>query len=112
MKTYSIVGMNYVKSEDFVKALVPGVDAVLAREPTNPVDPNAVAVWIDGRKVGYVPRKTNVALSQFIDQMGEVWIPTSPLALDEMPKVVPQKAIPAKFVKSLNSGYPQVVVSE
>lgn len=32
------------------------VDARLEREPTNPYDPNAIAVTINGRTVGYVPR--------------------------------------------------------
>ena len=31
--------------------------AVLAAEPDNPYDPNAVAVWIQGLKVGYLSRE-------------------------------------------------------
>jgi hypothetical protein len=33
------------------------VFAVLAAEPDNPYDPNAVAVWIQGLKVGYLSRE-------------------------------------------------------
>lgn len=31
-------------------------DAVLVREPDNQYDANAVAVFVDGHKVGYIPR--------------------------------------------------------
>lgn len=31
-------------------------EAILETEPDNPHDPNAVAVRIDGRKVGHIPR--------------------------------------------------------
>jgi tetratricopeptide (TPR) repeat protein len=31
--------------------------AVVATEPDNPYDPNAISVWIDGRKVGYFCRE-------------------------------------------------------
>lgn len=112
MKTYSIVGMNWLKTEQFVDRLNLGVDVTLAREPDNPADPRAIAVWIDGRKVGYVPKAQNAALAQYIDQRGQPW--TAPMALDsqvtpDLPS--PQKAIPAKFARSPNSGYPQVQVS-
>jgi hypothetical protein len=30
------------------------VHAVLAAEPDNPYDPNAIAVWVQGLKVGYL----------------------------------------------------------
>jgi hypothetical protein len=33
--------------------------AALVREPTNPHDPNAIAVQIDGRLVGYLSREEN-----------------------------------------------------
>jgi HIRAN domain len=33
-----------------------GIVAVLAPEPTNPHDANAIAVQIDGHVVGYLPR--------------------------------------------------------
>jgi hypothetical protein len=32
------------------------IQATLVLEPDNPYDPNAVAVYIAGRKVGYLPR--------------------------------------------------------
>lgn len=112
MKTYSIVGMNWQKAEEFVERLQVGTGAVLVREPNNPVDANAVAVWIEGRKVGYVPKKMNVALGQYIDQMGTDWTPPPADGIAQDEAVAPRKAIPAKFVRSPTSRYPQVEVSE
>ncbi len=115
MKTYSIVGMNHRGSEDFVKSLPAGVDATLVREPQNPFDANAVAVWIGGRHVGYVPKAQNKVLADFIDETGQRW--ETPVVLAEDGLSVKTltgggalKAIPAKFVRSPNSGYPMVEV--
>jgi len=44
--------------------------AMLVPEPRNPHDPNAVAVFIDGRHVGYVPRDPAAALSRRIRALG------------------------------------------
>ena len=44
------------------------VDAVIAREPNNPHDGNAVAVLISGRKVGHLSREAAAGVS---DQMRE-----------------------------------------
>lgn len=103
MKTYSIVGMSYAKAEDFVKSLQAGAAAVILREPNNEHDPNAVAVWIEGRKVGYIPRKENAVLAQFIDQTGA---DVGDLAMDSA--VTGTKYVHGKFIRSPNSGYPQV----
>jgi hypothetical protein len=35
-------------------------------EPDNPYDPNAVAVLLDGTKIGYVPRKCNSVIAQLM----------------------------------------------
>lgn len=104
--TYSIVGMNFRNSEGRVQALQPGHPVRLVREPNNPHDANAVAVYVDGAHVGYIPKKSNVALAAFIDQTGA---PDATMAMDERTNE-PLKAIDATFVRSPNSGYPQVTV--
>ena len=111
MKTFSIVASNHIPgAEDFVKTLQAGVDATLVREPNNPFDRNAVAVWIDGQKVGHVPKAQNKALAAFIDQSGANM---PELAMDAVAAASGgPKAIPAKFVRSPNSGFPMVSVSE
>lgn len=52
------------------------VIATLEPEPTNPHDPNAIKVLVDGRHVGYVPRQdthlvtpTTVAVVQYAGRM-------------------------------------------
>lgn len=40
----------------------------LIRETTNPHDPNAVAVYFRGDKLGYVPRLENAAVAQLLDR--------------------------------------------
>jgi hypothetical protein len=107
MKTYSIVGQKFKGLDPYLTGILPGAAAFLVREPGNPHDPNAVAVWIDGKAVGYIAKKDNALLAQFIDQSGQ------PLALDAAMDRTPgdgARAIKAKFVRSANSSYPQVEV--
>lgn len=121
-QVYSIVGTNFCgpKAQVLIKALKPGADVVLVREPDNKFDKNAVAVWVDGERIGYVPKATNRALAAFIDQGGRDWPEPSPVhepatALDA--KAFPaeasftiRKAIDGKFTLSPNSAFPQVEV--
>jgi len=117
MKTYSIVVSNYIPgAEDFVKTLQPGLPVTLVREPANEHDRNAIAVWVEGRKIGYLPKKQNVALAAFIDQTGVGLFSSAnfdirvSMAMDDALRASDPKAIPAKFVRSPNSGYPMVEV--
>jgi len=106
-KSYSIVGMNFRNAESIVAALAVGTPVALVREPTNKYDVNAVAVWVDGKHVGYIPKKQNVVLSAFIDQTGGR---PEGLAMDAALVDDTTKAITAKFFRSPNSGYPMVEV--
>lgn len=113
MRTYSIVGMNYIKTEDVVAALAVGTAVTLVREPQNEHDKNAVAVWVNRQKIGFIPKKHNMVLAQFIDQKGEFLPDAEPsiaavMAMDSIPVGV--RSIPARFVRSPNSGYPMVEV--
>lgn len=103
---YSIVGMNFRKSEKFVAELAPGTKLSLVREPGNKFDKNAVAVWCGDVHVGYVPKTQNVVLAKFIDENG-VAAATTAIADDAG---APAKAIEATFVRSPNSGYPMAEV--
>lgn len=100
--------MNWQKAEEFVAALPVGTAVKLIREPKNPVDPLAVAVVIEGRKVGFVPRAQNLALGQMIDQHGKNLDSAIAMAFDESGG--PVRAIDAKFFRSPNSGYPMVEI--
>ncbi len=112
-KSYSIVGTNHTGKEAFVDSLKPGTPVLLAREPTNRFDPMAVAVYIDGHKVGYVPRNQNRILAEFIDQTGKPSELCPPIAMDGHPPSTPtilEKTIPATFIRSPNSAFPLVEV--
>lgn len=108
MKSYSIVGIYHAKAEDVVRAMKPGDSVILIREPNNQYDRNAISVWFDGRRIGYIPKKQNAALALFIDQTGtrmpEIAL-DSASAADGGPKT-----ISAKFGKSPNSSFPLVGV--
>jgi hypothetical protein len=39
----------------------------LVREPENPHDPDAIAVHLGTRKVGYIPRRHNAVLARLLD---------------------------------------------
>ena len=99
---YSIVATKYTGlPESFMMDLKPGEPAVLVREPGNVVDRNAVAIYIRGQRVGYIPRANNTVLANFIDQQGT-------MAQDSA--LPAEKQITGVFVRSPNSGYPQVEV--
>lgn len=111
-KTYSIVGTDHRKSDQFLREQPIGAPAVLVREPTNRFDPNAIQVWVGGKFVGYIPKKQNAVLAQFIDQQGGNSAITMQMAMDEaIAAVAPNiKAIEARFLRSPNSAFPQVEV--
>lgn len=114
MKSYSIVGSSHTQSEGKLSQLAVGTEARLIREPANKFDPNAIMVWVGADHVGYVPRKQNAALAARIDRDGEEISVSLPMAQDGALSTVaePRKSIPAKFVRSPNSGFPMVQVSE
>jgi hypothetical protein len=108
---YSIVGTQFTGiPESFVAALKAGTPAVLVREPANPHDPNAIAVYVDGRRIGYVPKKQNGVLAQFIDQQGTDGLLVPALAMDGAKIDGAAKQLAATFVRSPNSGFPMVEV--
>lgn len=119
MRSYSIVATNFIAgATERLAGLSDGCPVLLIREPNNEHDRNAVAVWALGNKVGFLPKKQNVALAAFIDQAGtplekqEVGFnPTAIMAMDEAPPPT-SKTIPAKFFRSPNSKYPMVEVAD
>jgi hypothetical protein len=45
--------------------------AVLELEPTNPFDPNAVKVVVDGTQVGYIPKFDSPAVTEMVKKSGK-----------------------------------------
>lgn len=96
---YSIVGQKYLHLDPYLVGITPGTPVELIRQPDNPVDPGAVGVWIDGKRVGYLRMQDNVKVGALIDVKGK---PNSKGVL----------ALDCKFARSPNSAYPQVTIEE
>ena len=115
MTRYSIVGQRHIGLDPYLEGILPGTPVLLVREPTNGFDPNAIQVWIDGKRVGYLPKGDAAELAPIID-VGEIThtiaIPESSRADSFMGggvcKIQEHKAMHATFARSPNYAYPQV----
>jgi hypothetical protein len=63
-----LAGFRYHAAAELWRELRVGDRLVLAREPQNAHDANAVAVFWQGRKLGYVPRRENAALAWALER--------------------------------------------
>jgi hypothetical protein len=65
LRVVPVAGVSYRPEALGHAAFAPGSRLALVREPENPHDPNAVAIWDEARsvQVGYVPRDVAVELS-------------------------------------------------
>ena len=63
-----VAGTEYVECFDAIfDFLREGQRLTLSREPRNDYDHRAIAVCIDGKKTGYIPRRSNHLLSRIMD---------------------------------------------
>lgn len=67
---YTMVGMKFRGTEAVVAALEPGAELLLMREPANPHDPHAVAIYHDCRRVAYVKGTEAKDLAAQMDRDG------------------------------------------
>lgn len=63
-----LAGFQYYEGESLWPLLSVGAPLRLLREPENTHDPRAVAVRFMGRRIGYLPRLENTAVSQMLDR--------------------------------------------
>ena len=63
-----VAGFQYDKGERLFGRLQTGTPLRLVREAENRYDRNAVAVYFQGEKLGFVPRSDNCAISQLMDR--------------------------------------------
>mgnify|MGYP001195800408 CR=1 FL=1 len=68
LQVSSLAGFQYYQGEALWPMLAAGQPLELVREPGNPHDNRAVRVDWRGRKLGYVPRMDNFAVSQLLDR--------------------------------------------
>ena len=63
-----VAGFQYHKGPAVWRRMRQRDDLKLRREPRNPHDDRAVAVYWHDRKLGYVPRRENAAIAQMLDR--------------------------------------------
>lgn len=63
-----LAGFQYHGGEQVWKRMRTGDPLALVREPDNPYDRQAVALYWKGVKLGYVPRLENTAVAQMLDR--------------------------------------------
>ncbi len=69
---YALVATKFrgQRAIEIVRSLKHGDPVTLMREPENPHDPNAVAVWAQDHHCGFVPAAQSKKLAPFIDANG------------------------------------------
>lgn len=65
---FAVAGGHYHGLYDAIDRLGRGMRLDLVREPENPYDSNAVAVVLDGLRLGYVPRAANPLVAERLDR--------------------------------------------
>lgn len=80
-----IAGFQFHQGDAVWPALKVGQPLDLVREPANPHDPDAVAVYFEGEQLGYVPRAENLAVAQMLDRGEELEATVVKLSEDEDP---------------------------
>lgn len=63
-----VAGFQYYEGERLWPLLNTGDQLSLVREPANPYDPKAVAVYRQADKLGYIPRADNAVIANLMDQ--------------------------------------------
>ena len=61
-----IAGFTYYDGLDVIDRLKLGAPVSLVSEPDNPHDSDAVAIYFDGTKLGYVPKHKNSNVSNLL----------------------------------------------
>lgn len=65
--SFSIAGFTYYDGVFAFNQLKIGVQVRLVVEPTNQFDKNAVAIYVDENKLGYIPRSCNREVSKVLN---------------------------------------------
>lgn len=66
LSDFSIAGFTYYDGLDVIDELTLGKEVEFRVEPSNPYDPEAVAIFYKDIKLGYVPKNENSLISKFL----------------------------------------------
>lgn len=69
---FAIAGGHHYGLEWALKRMAPGMKLELVREPANQYDADAVAVHLDGLKLGFIPRSANTPIARLLDRGAHV----------------------------------------
>lgn len=64
----TVAGWRYYEGDRVWSSLRPGMPLELRREPANPHDDMAIAVFCADTKLGYIPRIDNTVIANLLDQ--------------------------------------------
>lgn len=64
----SVAGFRYYRGEEILRKLEPGRPLDLKREPRNPFDYDAVEIYHENEKLGYIPRSESAVIAQLMDK--------------------------------------------
>lgn len=64
----NVAGFRYYRGQNVWPEIKPGDPVILKREPCNPHDRKAVALYWFNQKLGYVPRVDNSVIANLLDQ--------------------------------------------
>lgn len=65
---FAIAGGHHHGLEAALGSITPGTKFALVREAANPYDADAVAVHLDGLKLGFIPREANSPVARLLDR--------------------------------------------
>lgn len=66
LKHFNIAGTSYWEAVDVFMDLKIGSQLELKAEPENKYDPEAVAIYYEQKKLGYIPKKMNYTISMLL----------------------------------------------
>lgn len=66
VEDFHLAGFAYYDGLDVIDQLKPGTQVQLVAEPNNPKDANAVVIFYQGTKLGYVPSDKNSLISRLL----------------------------------------------
>ncbi|HQI02956.1 MAG TPA: HIRAN domain-containing protein [Deltaproteobacteria bacterium] len=64
----NVAGFRYYRGEKVWPRIHPGDAIILKREPHNPHDRKAIALYWHDEKLGYIPRTDNSVIANILDQ--------------------------------------------
>lgn len=80
-----IAGFQFHEGDAIWPSLAVGEELALMRENSNTHDPDAVAVYVRKKKLGYVPRAENSVIAQLLDRGERVEARITSLRVEEDP---------------------------